>query len=434
LGLRLRPNAKITLRVLRAEGWRGFRDRALDRLAEARRRRAFSTASVSSLPDLPAELRTPVLHLAATPPAPRLGGVQAQLLVRIDDQARREAVSLLYPDANHWRLEVASPSARRAWGLAPAPPPSSVALFNAEFEEAVARAAAALGAGLVRVEGLAGLPLGSLLALRRRGLGLIVSVHDFAAFCPRPHLLEEPALRFCHYSRDPQRCAACLRVDWPVESGWQEERRAVAGELLAGAETVVYPSDFLRRTYLELFPGLDPARQRVVAPEVAALAGLHDGAGRHPARERSRPLHAAFVGSVKPHKGALVFEEVVGRMATTAPGAVRWSVYGGGDAELLRRLRRLPGVRVRGYYRSGALPRLLVREKVDVALLLSVVPESFGLTLSECRAAGVPAVAFDLGAVADRIRDEGGGVLVPLAAGAGGVVQALVALLAGSRD
>ncbi|MGH9361090.1 MAG: glycosyltransferase, partial [Thermoanaerobaculia bacterium] len=185
-----------------------------------------------------------------------------------------------------------------------------------------------------------------------------------------------------------------------------------------------YPSEFLRRTHLELFPTLDPARQRVVAPEPVATAPARRRAPRNP------PRHLAYVGSVMPHKGALVFAEVVRRLAEARPAGVRWSVYGGGDEELLADLRRLPGVRVRGYYRSGSLPGLLVADEVDLALLLSIVPESYGFTLSECRAAGVPVVAFDLGALGERLLAEGGGRLVPLEAGADGVAAVLSELLA----
>jgi len=107
---------------------------------------------------------------------------------------------------------------------------------------------------------------------------------------------------------------------------------------------------------------------------------------------------------------------------------LRWSAYGGGDPELLARLRRLP-VRVRGYYRSGTLPRLLRRDGVDLALLLSIVPESYNLVLDECAAAGVPVVAFDLGAVGERLRS---GQLVPLAEGAEGIVRAMSLLQSAS--
>ena len=66
-----------------------------------------------------------------------------------------------------------------------------------------------------------------------------------------------------------------------------------------------------------------------------------------------------------------------------------------------------------------------------MALLLSLVPESYGLTLDECWQAGVPVVAFDHGAVAERIRRYGGGLLVPLARGASGVAETLRALREG---
>ena len=125
-----------------------------------------------------------------------------------------------------------------------------------------------------------------------------------------------------------------------------------------------------------------------------------------------------------------MFEGVVRRLPAAAAPELRWSAYGGGDAELLRRLRRLPRVRVRGYYRSGSLVDRLRRDRVDLALLLSIVPESYSLALSECMAAGVPVAAFDQGAIAERIRRHGGGLLVAPEAGADGIVALLQERLA----
>ena len=405
------------LRVVRAEGLLAARDRTLDRMAEARRWRAFRVAERA-----PAGFRAETLNLLPTPPFPWLGGVQTQLLHRLEREARAgRSPALLYPDGAGSRLELAAGERRTAlylnvWSR------DVTALEDPALEEAALGGLEASGAERLHVEGLAGLPLGSLLALGRRGVRLSIALHDFAPFCPRPHLLEQPRLAFCHYSRDPHRCARCLNEDWRVEVGWQEGRRALAAELLAGAERVAYPSAFLRSTYLDLFPGLPPERQVVVAPaDPAALP-----APRTPAQP---PRHIAYAGSVLPHKGGLVFEEVVQRLGRAGTAGGRWSAYGGGDAALLARLRRLPGVRVRGYYRSGSLPRLLAADEVDLALLLSIVPESYGFTLSECRAAGVPVIAFDLGALGERVRAEGGGTLVPLADGAAGVAARLGELL-----
>jgi len=370
---------RVAWRVLRTEGILAVRDRTLDRIAEARRRRSFSPAPPGWQPK-----PVRVLTISATPPAPRLGGVQAHLLRSLKDDT-----ALLYPEMERWRLEVQGRS-----------------LTYEGFEKAVRSAVELLGASALHVEGLAGLPLDSL--LRFRDLDLTLALHDFAAFCPRPHLLEHPYLRFCWYSRDLARCGSCLRQDWPVEDAYQAERRAIAAELLASA-SLIFPSDFLRRTYAELFPGLPPERQRIIAP-TSGIAPL-------PPREPGPIRHVALVGGVQAHKGALVFEEVARKIN------LRWTVYGGGDPELLIRLRRLPRVRVRGYYRHGTLPRLLRRDRVDLALLLSIVPESYSLVLDECTAAGVPVIAFDLGAVRDRLTS---GKLVPLEEGAEGIARALM--------
>jgi glycosyltransferase involved in cell wall biosynthesis len=81
--------------------------------------------------------------------------------------------------------------------------------------------------------------------------------------------------------------------------------------------------------------------------------------------------------------------------------------YGGYGHEYLLQMRGIRGVRVRGYYRAGSLPELLVRQGASVALILSSVPESFSLVLSEAWAAGVPVVAPATGAFVERLDAPG---------------------------
>ncbi len=322
------------------------------------------------------EAPIPVLGVTDSPPVPWLGGVPSQLRTRLEAEARGRSTALLYPEGGAWRLEVRSGAER--WFL----------LEEPAFETAVRRAAERVGARAIHAEGIAGLPLDSLLTLAREGRMLLLSLHDFSALSPHPH-------------------------EWPPK-----ERRALAEELLAAADAVIFSSDFLRRSHAELLPGLATERWHVLEPPVASTVALP--------RPSPGPLqHVAFVGSVQEHKGALVFAETVRRMAGAG---IRWSTYGGGDAPRLRELRRL-GVRVRGYYRSGALPALLRRDAVDLALLPSIVPESHSLVLSECVVAGVPVAAFALGALAERIPHLAAGRLVPPEQGAGGMVDAVREML-----
>lgn len=386
---RLRVAWRVLWRVLRAEGAAAVRDRARDRLAEAARRRPYSSLP----PDWRPEEPIPVLLVTATPPVPWLGGVQTQLRSRLEDEVRGRSIALLFNDGDAWRLEIRSGADRFFLDL-PGSRPSPEALEDAAFEAAVRRAAERIGARAVHVEGIAGLPLASLLRLGQGGLTLLLTLHDFAALHPAPH-----------------------RVASPLAEGFQEGRREIAAGLLAAARAVVFPSEFLRRAHLGLFPGLPEDRTHILEPPLASTVAL-------PRRLVASPgpiLHVALVGSVQPHKGAAVFAEVVRRLSGAG---LRWSSYGGGDAPLLRDLRRL-GVRVRGYYRSGSLPGLLRRDAVDLVLLLSVIPESYSLTLGECVVAGVPVIAFGSGALAERVPRLGAGRVVDPARGAEGITEAL---------
>ncbi len=417
----------LALQVLRAEGLAAFRDRLADRVAVRRRRRSFRPLASDARSTDPATLsalaEVPVLNVLSTPPRPDLGGVQVQLLRRLAAEGRRRSWALLYPDGGGYRLEISSPAGRSVVTLQAAVP-SPDQLVDPNFEWAVLAAAARVGAGTVHFEQLVGWPLASVANLQAR-LQLVLSVHDFGLFCLRPHLLERPMLRFCDYSRDATRCTRCLRCDWPVADDFQQHRRRRAAALMQSAAAVIYPSDFLRRTYQELVPGLDSAGQDVVEPPTLGTGSPLPGRQRSN-RKGSGLAHIAYVGSVKAHKGALLFEEVVRKFQDSN---LRWTVYGGGDEEILQRLRQLPSVRVRGYYRADKLPEMLRRDGVDLAVLLSTWPEAYALTFDECLRAGVPALAFDHGAIGDRMRRCGGGALVPLDAGIEGVGQVLHELL-----
>jgi glycosyltransferase involved in cell wall biosynthesis len=192
-------------------------------------------------------------------------------------------------------------------------------------------------------------------------------------------------------------------------------------ELLEAARVVVYPSRFLREHYgiegeviepgVPLIrpsgtfspPGGEKALARALAPRERGEGGRRPGEG----------LRIAFAGAVQRHKGAHLLPELAERVQA------EWHAFGGGDFPLPRNIRR------HGYYRAGALPALLRRYRIGRVVLPSIIEESFSLVLSECWQAGVPVVAFDHGAVAERIRAHGGGLLAPLSAGAVGLAELL---------
>jgi glycosyltransferase involved in cell wall biosynthesis len=407
--------ARTALRVVRGEGARALVDRALDRLDEWRDARLARPAPAGGLG------RAEVLNVLGMPAVARLGGVPLQLRDRMRHEALVRPCALLSRAGSGLRLERSERGERRvlAWRGSGARPD---ALVDPEFEAAVARALGESGARVLHFEGLAGVAPVAAEHAANAAARLVVTVHDFTPFCPRPHLWEATASRFCGFSTDPLRCQACLARDFDPPPELAGAWRGTMARLLARADALVFPSEEMRAAWRVLLPSLDPERQQVIAP------------GVEPPRVDPRPpggvvRHAAFVGAATEEKGALL----VPGIARAVADVVRVSALGGGRLEVLQALRAEPGIEVRGYYRAGTLSRLLRERAVDVALLLSLVPESHGLTLDECWRAGVPVIAFDHGAVAGRVRRHGGGVLVPLAEGATGVAAVLRALVAGAR-
>ncbi len=421
--------ARLAWGLLRAEGLRGLVERLADRTEALRERLEERAVSPERLAREAG--RAPVLDVLATPLAPRYGGVSTQLGARRAEEARLRTTALLAPEAGWWTLRATrgGETLRARVGRVEGSADPSVGLR--EGVEVVREAARLVGARIVNVEGAAGWPPSALRELAGAHRRLVVSLHDFALFCPRPNLVEEPHARFCGYSRDAQRCRACLAATWSLPAGFVEEWRREAAGLLAAADAVVYPSEFLRRQHAALFPGERAGLERVIAPPAPG----EDAAGPAPSMRRiSRDgtARVAFVGAYRPHKGALVFGELVRREAAGGR-RVRWSILGSGDPDLVRDA-RVNGVDAAGHYRAGGLTRRLREEEVDVALLLSIWPETYSLTLTECRAAGVPVVAFDLGAIAERIGAEGGGVVVPVETGAEGVAAMLAKILSGEVE
>jgi len=164
---------------------------------------------------------------------------------------------------------------------------------------------------------------------------------------------------------------------------------------------VIFPSNFLRKEFAL-------GRGEIIEP------GLH--ATPHVEGER----HAiAYAGAIHRHKGAHLLPEIARAVETL-------HVFGGaGDHDLIRELRKVPNIVMHGYYRAGSLPALLERHRIRWVVLPSIVPEAYGLAMSEAWLGGAAVAAFDIGALAERIRRDGGGALAPLESGAAGLLDVI---------
>ncbi len=286
-------------------------------------------------------------------------------------------------------------------------------------------------------------------ALTDLSVATMLSLHDFSMFCERSDLLEFPVGRFCGFCRDEARCERCLGHGGhrgPRRTSFQDRRRGDSGTLLRTADAVVAPSRYLAERMGELFAELE-GRDIEVVPHGVGRTRLTRSKTRRTddlrsERASSGEFHVAFVGAFRVAKGARVFVDLVEQLGTdSSRRSWRWSVLGRlEDEESTRELRRVSRRRgvslaLHGSYATGMLPDLLISREVDLALLLSTCPETFSYTLSECLQAAVPVLAFDHGAIGERLRDVGAEeLLIPLEEGVDGLAARLVGIAEGRLE
>lgn len=276
---------------------------------------------------------------------------------------------------------------------------------------------------------------------KRRGIGVVFTLHDFWLECPRGQRLRRD-LSLCtrHDERDCVRCMAhqlpirgghlrTAALDlreksiarWPLPASWRQhlQRRPFASEAAAIAAIVeraehvravcgevdrfVSPSRFLRDRFVEW--GIPADRIAVIdcgmePPPAEAL--------QRPPRDDAR-LRVVYIGTWIPSKGVHLLVEA---FRDLPPTRAVLDLYGYAPPfdgfpdyeEHLRRLARgAAHVRFNGPYDPEAVFGILSR--ADLMVVPSLWWENSPLTIHEAFLAGVPVVAAGHGGMAELVRD-----------------------------
>jgi glycosyltransferase involved in cell wall biosynthesis len=281
---------------------------------------------------------------------------------------------------------------------------------------------------VVHVHHLIGLSVGILERTKRRGLPLVLGLHDYWLGCPRGQRIRD-GLVLCH-EIDRALCVPCLkpqnyevRSPRPPIASWLARLRPPTRRrglrllreydddmhgVLALPDAFVTPARFHREMYARY--GVDPRRMHILpyGLPTTSFAGIPRTPAAH--------FRIGFLGTLIPSKGAhLVLEayRLLARPEATLDIHGNWVPFHGDDG-YLDRLRAaaatIPGtIRFHGRYESGDVPRLLA--SLDVLVVPSLWYESYSIVIREGFLAGLPVVASGHGAMAEAIEHGRNGLL-----------------------
>lgn len=381
------------------------------------------------------------------------GGTEVYTLRLAREQARRHQVALFYSEKLHAHRNYELLS-RKVEGLDCRVvvnhllyPDFRATFDNAAIEERFDEVLAEFRPDVVHVQHLMLLSMGLVERAKRRGVRVVVTLHDFWLWCARMGQLLDASGALCP-GPEPARCSRCL-ADFPwtqkrgaehAFKGMQLLRRAFGVDLSPLVEQVRGWRPLLPRKGRPHKPGapLPPAtlalreqqaaallravdhvvspsqmlHERALAAGVAAARATHlphgvDLAPRAPPR-RYAPggvVRFAFLGTPAPHKGVHVLidafraanldhaELAIIGSARTDPGYC---------ADLRRRAQGLR-VRFAGALKNSAVPAALA--EVDALVVPSLWLENWPLVVQEARLARVPVIASRIGGLAEGVRD-----------------------------
>ncbi len=226
-----------------------------------------------------------------------------------------------------------------------------------------------------------------------------ITLHDFYAICPSINMLYKME-KFCE-NVENKNCAECLKYKSGLQNDVIGEWQKDLSEFLKAFTNVIVPSKDTKERFLRTYPelnikviehGIDIKKSN----KIKSIKGKDH-------------FNVAFVGVMAIHKGAYILRDLVNK---NKKENITYHLFGYSEIEELRKNKKNYVYHDR--YNREELPDLLEQNDIDLICSFSIWPETYSYTLTEEIASKIPVLAYDIGAVGERINLNHIGWVIPL--------------------
>ena len=241
------------------------------------------------------------------------------------------------------------------------------------------------------------------------GLPVVMSFHDFYFTCPSIHLLDSKG-NYCGANCNKQSAQCNYSASWlgdnaPNLSGFNAEWRRKAADMFRYVDEFVTTTNAARDVHVTAFGSAIPAEKFHVFEHgrdfPPSLISPESPAWKLP--EPGKKIDILFPGQMGFNKGIDLIREI---KKLDKENRLHFHFLGKGS-EMLSGLGTL-----HGEYEREEFPARLRAIRPSFVGIFSIWPETYCHTLSEGWACGVPVLASDIGAIAERVRKHDGGFLI----------------------
>ena len=227
----------------------------------------------------------------------------------------------------------------------------------------------------------------------------MITLHDFYCLCPTINMLYKME-KYCPRLKE-KNCKECLVYKTGLKNNviplWHEKWH----EFLKKFDKVIVPSTSIKEEinieYSDI--NIDVIEHGINLKKSDYLSSIDD----------KDTYNIAFVGVMSIHKGGKVLLDLVKKSTSKK---IIFHLFG--TTELPELEKSSSNYVYHGKYKREELPKLLKENNINLVCSFSICAESYSYTLTEELASGVPVLSFDVGAVAERLKDSNCGYIIKL--------------------
>ncbi|MBN1869563.1 MAG: glycosyltransferase family 4 protein [Candidatus Omnitrophica bacterium] len=286
---------------------------------------------------------------------------------------------------------------------------------NQKIEEIFSQVLDEVRPDLVHIQHLLFLSTGIVEEIKKRGIPIVFTLHDYWLVCPRGQLLKYN-LKPC---KEPLKanCLYCLGRALSFKNlakrllGFRFGRRIFKRRHFAlqdiepNVDLFIAPSEFLRRKFIEF--GLPP--EKIVHLDNGMDLSLFDDIKK----TESDQIRFGFIGTLIPSKGAHVLLEAFRKMN----GKATLKIYGHSPvnnglfdyARKLKRMAKANNISFMGTFDNKEVARVF--KDIDVLVFPSLWEENSPMILREAALSRTPVIASRIGGAEELVQDYQNGVL-----------------------
>ena len=227
----------------------------------------------------------------------------------------------------------------------------------------------------------------------------IATLHDLYMLCPAINMVYKG--KYCEKIKTDN-CKKCFLDKYEITDDVLENWRENCYQTLKKFDKIIVPSENTRKIYNAVYKDL----QIDIIEHGVEIYNVE-----YKEKKDKNAINIAFVGAMAVQKGSQVLEELID-INSKKDSNITIHLFGKTFENKLKEEKK--NYIFHDEYKRGELSQLLINNNIDLVCMFTVWPETYSYTLSEVYMSHIPVLAFDIGAVADRLKKDKLGWVIPV--------------------